>query len=187
MDSENLNDLFENLENRFDIETPNLGHHQRFLNKLVKQDKNNEAFIQTSTSKSKFWKPFIGIAATITLLVSVFIFINQHNSQIDLAEISPKMAQTETVFIKVFTNELSKINSEETPEYQELIVDALYNIKVIEEDYNQLVIGLKESPNDQLIMSAMILNFQSRIDILQDVMQKIEEAKKSIKNKQIII
>ena len=56
-----------------------------------------------------------------------------------------------------------------------------------EEDYNQLVIGLKENPNDQLIMSAMILNFQSRIDILQDVMQEIEKAKKSSKNEPTII
>ncbi|MCF7569157.1 hypothetical protein L3X37_12400 [Sabulilitoribacter arenilitoris] len=187
MSNNNLNDLFENLENRFDVETPNLGHQQRFFNKLVKQNKNNEVYIKTLTSKSKLWKPFIGIAASFALLVSVFVFINQHNSQIDLSEISPEMAQTQTVFTTMFNNELSKINSEEMPEYQDLIVDALYNIKVIEEDYNQLIIGLNENPNDQLIMSAMILNFQSRIDILQDVMQEIEKAEKSTKNEPNII
>mgnify|MGYP000454043265 CR=1 FL=1 len=98
MSNDNLNDLFENLENRFDVEAPNLGHQQRFLNKLVKQRQNGEVFVEASISKSKFWKPFIGIAASIAILVSAVSFINQSNSQLDLAEILPEMAQTETVF-----------------------------------------------------------------------------------------
>lgn len=187
MSTDNLNDLFENLGEDFDVETPNLGHEQRFLNKLVKQNQNGQDFNrQVSTSKSKLWKPFIGIAASVAIIVSAFMFLNNNNVEIDLSEISPEMAQTQTLFTVAFTNELSKVNSEEMPEYQDLIVDALYRIKVVEEDYKQLVIGLKESPNDQLIISAMILNFQSRIDILQDVMQEIEE-KKSIENEPTII
>ena len=185
MSSENLKKLFKNLEQGLDIENPNLGHEQRFLNKLVKQ--NEQGFSKTSNSKRFSWKPFIGIAASIVLLISVFMFTTKGNSEIDLAKISPEMAETQTLFTSIFTNELSKINSEEMPEYQDLIVDALYKIKVIEEDYNQLVIGLKESPNDQLIISAMIINFQSRINVLQEVMQQIEEAKLSNNNKPTII
>lgn len=187
MSNDNLNDLFKNLENRFDVEAPNLGHQQRFLNKLVKQNEKGQGHNKPLISKSKLFNPLVGIAASVLILVSIFIFINQRNTEIDLAEISPEMAQTETLFTAVFTNELSKINSEEMPEYQDLIVDALYKIKVIEEDYKQLVIGLKENPDDQLIMSAMILNFQSRIDILKDVMQDIEKEQASTKNEPLTI
>ena len=188
MSTDNLNNLFENLENDFDIEAPNLGHEQRFLNKLVKHNQNVQDINKSvSVSKHSLWKPFIGIAASIALLISVLMFTTNNSSEINLADISPEMAQTQTLFTAVFTNELNKINSEDMPEYQDLIVDALYKIKVIEEDYKQLVIGLNESPNDQLIISAMILNFQSRIDVLQDVMAKIEKAKKSIKNEPTII
>jgi len=180
MHSENLNDLFKNLEQDFDIENPNLGHEERFISKLVKQNK--QGFSTSSNLKRISWKPFVGIAASIALLLSVFIFVSKDDTKIDLAEISPEMAKTQTLFTTIFTNELNKINSEDMPEYQNLIVDALYNIKVIEEDYNQLVIGLKESPNNPLIMSAMIMNFQRRIDILQEVMQNIEDAKLSNNN-----
>ncbi len=34
MSKDNLDKLFENLKNEFDIEIPNLGHQQRFLDKL---------------------------------------------------------------------------------------------------------------------------------------------------------
>jgi hypothetical protein len=67
------------------------------------------------------------------------------------------------------------------PEYQDLIVEAMFKIKVAEEDYNQLVIGLKENPKDQLIISAMMLNFQDRIDVLQDVMEEIKDKETAIK------
>lgn len=185
MSSDNLNDLFKNLEHNLDIESPNLGHEQRFLNKLVKQNKHG--FTKTSYSKQNLWKPFISIAASIVLLISVFMFMTKNDSEIDLAKISPEMAETRSLFATIFTNELNKINSEDMPEHQDLIVDALFKIKVIEEDYNQLVIGLKESPNDELIISAMIINFQSRIDVLQEVMQRIEEAKLDIDNTPTII
>jgi hypothetical protein len=57
----------------------------------------------------------------------------------------------------------------------------MFKIKVAEEDYNQLVIGLKENPKDQLIISAMMLNFQDRIDVLQDVMEEIKDKETAIK------
>ena len=173
MSKNTLENLFKNLENKFDFEEPNTNHNQRFLDKLnTKQE-------SPKISKNRnLWKPLIGIAASIVLLISLFIFTNKGNTTPVLADISPEMAKTESIFMATLTNELSKINSEDMPEYQELIVDALFEIKLQEERYNQLIYGLKENPKDELILSAMILNFQSRIDILQEVMDQIEDLKK---------
>lgn len=182
MSKTTLEDLFKNLENVFDVEVPETGHETRFLNKIEKQEKK---VIKITRSKNSFWKPFIGVAASIVLLVSLFIFNSKKENTIELASISPEMAKTETIFMTVLSKELENLNSEDMPEYQELIVDALFEIKVLEEDYNQLIFGLKEQPDDELILSAMILNFQNRIDVLQDTKDKIEDLKKT--NKQVSI
>lgn len=179
MSKNTLDDLFKNLENDFDTKNPQLGHQERFLNKL------NTKKSTSSLRKNSFWKPFIGIAASIALLVSLFVFSSKENNTIDLASISPEMAKTETLFMASLTKELENLNSEDMPEYQELIVDALFQLKILEEDYNQLILGLKEQPNDKLILDAMILNFQSRINVLQDAKDTIEDLKKT--NNQISI
>ena len=165
--------------NRFDLENPNLGHEQRFLEKLKEQNK--QVSNNASKLKRNLWNPLIGIAASIALLISLFIFNRTNDSEKNLADIPPEIAKTESLFASAFENEISKLNSEEMPEYQDLIVEAMFKIKVAEEDYNQLVIGLKENPKDQLIISAMMLNFQDRIDVLQDVMEEIKDKETAIK------
>lgn len=182
MSKNNIEHLFKNLENDFDAENPNISHETRFLDKLNNKE---DSVIKITRSKKNIWKQFIGIAASIVLLVSLFIFTSKEDQTVDLASISPEMAKTETLFMASLTKELENLNSEDMPEYQELIVDALFQLKVLEEDYNQLILGLKEQPKDKLILDAMILNFQSRINVLQDTKDKIEELNKS--NKQISI
>ncbi|GAA4270025.1 hypothetical protein [Hyunsoonleella aestuarii] len=174
MSKVNIDNLFKKFENDFDIEEPRLNHKQRFLSKLKSQNEANSAI--GFSLKQSFIKPFIGVAASIVLLISLLIFnSNSNNTEINLANISPEMAKTQSLFASNFSNELNKLNSEETPEYQELIVDAIFKIKVVEEDFNQLVIALNENPKDQLILSAMLLNFQERIDIMQETIEKIKE------------
>ncbi|WP_298344203.1 hypothetical protein [uncultured Algibacter sp.] len=179
MSKDNIDSLFKNLENDFDIENPDFGHESRFLQKL-----NTQKSITNHRSKN-IWKPFLGIAASIALLVSLFVFSPKEDTKINLADISPEMAKTETLFMTSLKKELENLNSEDMPEYQEIIVDALFQIKILEEDYNQLILGLKEQPNNQLVLDAMILNFQSRINVIQDTKEKIEVLKKS--NNQITI
>ncbi|WP_298553545.1 hypothetical protein [uncultured Algibacter sp.] len=179
MSKNTLDDLFKNLENDFDTDRPDIGHKERFAQKL-----NIQKSI-SSNRKNSFWKPFIGIAASIVLIVSLFIFTSKKDNTIDLASISPEMAKTETLFMASLTRELENLNSEDMPEYQELIVDALFQLQILEEDYNQLILGLKEQPNDELILDAMILNFQSRINVLQDTKDQIKNLKKT--NNQISI
>jgi len=179
MNKNTLEDLFKNLENDFDTENPNLGHQKRFLNKLNTQNSS-----MNNTNKN-LWKAFIGIAASIALLISLFLFSPKEANTTDLASISPEMAKVESVFTASLSRELENLNSEDMPEYQELIVDALFKLKVLEEDYNQLIIGLKAYPKDELILDAMILNFQSRINVIEDTKEKIKEQNNI--NKQVSI
>jgi arginine decarboxylase-like protein len=174
MKNDNLNTLFKNLEKDFDIETPSLGHQQRFLDKLNRQTKT--VVLNTKPQRS-IWRPLISIAASVAILISLFVGFQQDSSSKDLASISPEMATTQDFFTNAITSELEKLNSEETPEFQDLIVDALFQIKILEENYELLKIDLNDSGNDKRVIYAMIANFQTRIDVLQNVLQHIEDVK----------
>jgi hypothetical protein len=168
--------LFKDLENNFDIENPNLGHRQRFLDRL-----NNEpqkiSFINTLQSH---WKPLMGIAASLVLLSFVFIQFTTGPAMRELASISPEMAETENFFTTTIESELERLNQEISPEYQELIVDALFQIELLEQNYQQLKIDLNESGNDTRVITAMISNYQNRIDLLQNVLDQIEQVKQEL-------
>jgi len=174
MTNDNLNNLFKNLEKDFDVETPGLGHQQRFLDKLNNQ---KDSIVLMAKPQRNFWKPLVSIAASIVLLISLFIGFQIDGNSKDLASVSPEMAKTQDFFTNVITNELEKLNSEETPEFQELIVDALFQIKILEENYEQLKLDLTESGDDKRVIFAMINNFQNRIDLLQNVVEQIDNLK----------
>ncbi len=187
MTKNTLNNLFENLKEDFDIKEPKLGHQQRFLDKL---NNKKETIIDVPKPVRKLWRPLLGVAASIVLLISIFVGIQQNSNSKELASISPEMANTQDFFTNAIISELEKLNSEETPEFQDLIVDALFQIKILEENYSQLKIDLSESGDDKRVIYAMIINFQKRIDLLQNVVEQIDNLKqqniKQNKNSTII-
>ncbi|NNK82368.1 MAG: hypothetical protein HKO92_04530 [Flavobacteriaceae bacterium] len=172
MENENINTLFKDLEGQFDIESPNSGHEERFLNKLE-----NSSKVVNINRKRNIWKPFTAVAASIVLMISVFTFTQNSNTVSDLASVSPEMATTQEFFTNTIASELEKIDEVKSPETQIIVDDAILQISFLEEQYQKLKIDLSESGNDNRVIFAMISNFQSRIEILQSVIEQIENLK----------
>ncbi|NND52544.1 MAG: hypothetical protein HKN54_09055 [Flavobacteriaceae bacterium] len=173
MNTDKLNTLFEDLKDQFDMEEPRSDHEQRFIEKLIA----SQDVAETTAGYSRLWKPILGIAASVVLLVTLAIGFQTNTNEKDLASVSPEMATTQDFFTNTIAAELEKLNTEDSPEFQEIIVDALFQIKILEEDYQNLKLALEESGDDQRVIHAMITNFQNRIDILQNVSEQIEELK----------
>ncbi|MDU8887257.1 hypothetical protein RXV94_13880 [Yeosuana sp. MJ-SS3] len=172
MSKDNLDNLFEQFKNDFDLEEPRTDHKGRFLDKLNTYQKGSE-----KKHKSAFWKPLLGIAATIVLLV-VFSIGNQKNDDTrDLASVSPEMAETEDFFTTTIEVELKKITSESSPVTQLLVDDALKQMKILENDYEKLKKDLSISDDDNRVIYAMISNFQNRIDLLKNTLEQIDTVK----------
>ena len=91
MTKNTLNNLFENLKEDFDIKEPKLGHQQRFLDKL---NNKKETIIDVPKPVRKLWRPLLGVAASIVLLISIFVGIQQNSNSKELVSISPEMANT---------------------------------------------------------------------------------------------
>lgn len=175
MKNDNINQVFKKFQNDFDVEMPNHGHKNRFLEKLKAQNENHDVVI-TKETKS-LWKPFLGIAASILLLITLVFNFNAETGTKDLASVSPEMANTQNFFTAVIAEELEKINSERSPETEALIKDAMAQMEILENQYKQLKIDLTESGNDKRVIHAMIDNFWNRINILKLVLENIEDIK----------
>ncbi|MEJ2584544.1 MAG: hypothetical protein P8Z38_05700 [Robiginitalea sp.] len=94
-----------------------------------------------------------------------------------VAEISPEVSQTSRYFAGLVSIQVQELQKMGSPETEPLIEDTLRQLELLEEDYQKLEEDLVSGGNSKLILSAMIQNFQTRIDLLQDVMVRIEEIK----------
>ena len=166
MKKDTINNLFNNLEGSFDIETPATGHEARFLHKLE-----NEQKVVNINKKTNYWRPFVAVAASIIIMISVFTISQNTNQTTDLASVSPEMATTQDFFTNTIASELEKLDEVKSPETQKLVDDAIFQISVLEKQYVQLRKDLSESGNDKRVIFAMITNFQNRIDIIENVKQ----------------
>ncbi len=171
MEKEYLNNIFENLQGQFDTEEPQVGHQDRFLSRL------NQQSLAQEEPRTSFWKPWMSIAASFLLVAMVFIGFQNNDTKRDLASISPEMETTQTFFTTAINAELAKLEAEQSPEFQDMIVDALFQIELLEQDYQRMRDDLEASGDDKRVIHAMITNFQNRIDILENVMNQINELK----------
>ncbi|WP_338730795.1 hypothetical protein [Mangrovimonas cancribranchiae] len=165
---DDLEQLFSNLKGDFDIESPRKEHQKRFMKKLQHQEQDK--------SKTPFfsWKPLASIAAIVTLIFTVAVLNNNTQEAVSLANVSPEMAQAENFFTATITAELKKLNQAKNPETTLIIKDAMLQLDKLEHEYEKLKTDLAKSGQDQRVIYAMISNFQSRIDILQNTLKQID-------------
>ncbi len=170
MKKNEIDTLFGRLDGSFDINETPTGHQKRFLDKL------NEIELP-AVKKLNWWKP-LSIAASIAIIVAVgSMFLTSDSVETDLASVSPEMKVTQSFFTKTINKELQTLRSLNNPDAKGLVDDALEQIDILEKQYEGLKKGLAESSNDKRVIYAMISNFQNRIDLLEQVIEKIEETK----------
>lgn len=183
MKKDNIDNLFDSLKGTFDLEEPSNGHQLRFLEKL---NTANGSKTLPQTKNNTFL--FLAIAAGLILFFSLgVVFFNATPSiNEQVVEISPEISKTEFYFANIIEKEIIKLESEKSPETKKIIEDTLIQIQKLDNNYKKLESDLINGGNSKLILSAMITNFQTRIDLLQDVLNQIELIK-NIKNENTII
>ena len=179
MEKDNIEELFNKLQGEFDVEEPIQGHQQRFLAKL----NTSQGVVIMAPKRKLSWLKYTSIAAAVTLLLTVgFLQLNSTNT-IDeqVAEISPEASKTEFYFASLIEEQIKELNSEKSPETEKIIEDTMSQLKKLELNYSKMEQDLVNGGNSKLILSAMITNFQTRIDLLKEVMIQIETIK-NLKN-----
>ena len=180
MHKDTIDNLFDNLKGEFDINEPSLGHELRFLDKLKE---NGVVSDDSKRSSGINWKPFLAIAASLVICLSVFMTIQNEPEALDLASVSTELSETQDFFTATIENELKKLNQERSPLTEGIITDALKQVQFLETNYQNLKTDLTEGGNDQRVIYAMITNFQNRIDMSNTVLEQIETIKELKINK----
>ncbi|WP_297795149.1 hypothetical protein [uncultured Eudoraea sp.] len=186
MKDDQIEEMFKSLEGAFDTKEPEAGHEQRFLKKLSGEN----GVVRLIPKKNSWWRP-LSIAASIMLLFAVgaSLYTNQPTIDEQLAEISPEVSQTQFYFASLIEDQIKELEKENTPETKKIVDDAMVQLNKLETNYKKLEQDLLNGGNSKLILSAMITNFQTRIDLIQEVMDKIENIKtyKTFDNENITI
>ncbi|WP_158976323.1 hypothetical protein [Cellulophaga sp. L1A9] len=180
MKKDNIDDLFEHLKGGWDTEEPKNGHELRFLEKL-----NTINDVKSLPVKKGNSFKFLFIAASLLLVFGLgFLFVNQSYSiNEQVVALSPEISNTEFYFANVIEQEVKKLQNENSPETKKIVDDTMIQLSKLEKNYKSIERDLINGGNSKLILSAMIVNFQTRIDLLDDVLQQIEEIKNIKKNK----
>ena len=179
MKKDNLQVLFDKLQNDLDFAEPANGHQQRFLD-ILNKSKGVETI---PTERKHSWIRIFSIAATIAILLSIGIAKFNTSSSIEekVAQISPEASKTQFYFASLIEEQVKELNSEKSLENERIINDAMIQLKKLETNYSKMEQDLLNGGNSKLILSAMITNFQTRIELLNEVMIQIENIK-TIKN-----
>lgn len=161
--NDNLDQLFEKFENQWDVQEMNSDHQLDFLNKL-----NNKK------RPKKNYYAVLGIAASIVLLLGISVFYNNEKPK-EYKFASKETKRTDSIFSILIDNELVKLEEKSSPENEQIIKDALKQMKVFDTDYQKIINELEKNGENKQIIYAMISNLQTRISFLQTVLQRIEE------------
>ena len=173
--NKNLDELFNRFSGQWDTEEPNLGHQERFIDRLSGRKK--------SKRKGLLYRFALPAAAAVALLTGILFTYNQSGgTDVQVAAISPKTAQTQMYFASIIEKELAKVEKENSPETKKLVQDALYHMQELERDYEKITHELAEKGENKQLIHAMITNLQTRISFLEDVLTKIENIKQIKEN-----
>lgn len=184
---DNLEKFVKNNREAFEDHEPSSDLWKKIAAKTAKKDNDFVAKI-INFSKQKFT---LGIAASIAILLTISYlafnygrFVSQNS---DIMVMSPRYAKELTQFASLIEEkrEELKVLEQENPQlYHQFDAE----IKILDQNYQQLRGQLPKNPNQEDLLKAMIQNLNIQIDLLNqqlEIIQKIKDAKNE-KSKTII-
>ncbi|ARV05196.1 hypothetical protein BTO04_00130 [Polaribacter sp. SA4-10] len=153
-------------KNEFDFQEPNSRHLEHFERKLNHPKKINK------TS----WK-WLSVAASVVLIFGFWLGSKHQKSQMDLADVSPKMEEVQSYFVSTIHQELKNLEKNRNLDTENVIENALEELEELEDNYKTFVTELTNNGKQRKIINAMIKNYQRRLEVLENTVKQIEQIK----------
>lgn len=169
-----IDELFRDLHGTFDTEEPSEGHLDRFMAKL---ESTSSGTPRTKDKKNRWWP--LSIAASLLLLCTLaYNFLGPTPTVAQqLTQISPEISNTGNHFGSLIKEKIKEMQNENTPATEKMIADTMIQLQKLDHDYKKMEQDLLNGGNSKLILSAMVNNFQTRIDLLNEILEQIEKIK----------
>jgi hypothetical protein len=157
------------------------GHEKKFEQRLYKEF--------GASSKKNFSKFYKYAAVALIAVLSTVLVINQTNtvskttsknptqvSTIGLGDVSPDLKTIEEFYLTSIKLELATL--ETSQDHEAMVNSYLEELKIINIAYKELEQDLNEFGVTEEIVNAMINNLQLRLELLQDLKQKLNHLNK---------
>jgi hypothetical protein len=182
-----LKERFEKERSSIDHE-PDMGHRNRFINRLDKEMNHSTEGFQLNVSYQ-----FMRTAAAVAILITSISFAwfwdqssvnTPDNRTMTLADVSEKYKEVEFFYQDQMQEKLSNLASEDNEKGNIIYNEALQKMEQLEVNYIRLEKDLTLNPGNARIVFAMIKNYQLRIKVLETLLQKlnIKETQKTEEN-----
>lgn len=164
----------------FDDREPSEGHLERFSFKLATR-------LHSGRNKKSIL-PYILKAAVITLLVTLsslwtFDHVIRPNLKktMTLSDVSSEYREVETYYVSqvnMIENDIMAIDLD-NPEQKQIMMQELAGM---DSTYAELQKELKANPDDKRIIDAMITHYQTKIEVLNYILNQLREIKEETEN-----
>jgi hypothetical protein len=177
----NIEEIIRNNKQFFDGEEPSEGHFERFSMKL--EIRCGRKVIKRSIV------PYLLKAAVVTLLVTLSSlwtwdhFLRTDRNRMALGDVSPEYREVENYYVhqvNLMENEIVNIDVNGKPEQKELLKKEMRSMDSV---YVQLQKELKANPNDERIINAMIEHYQTKVDVMNYILDQLRAIRNENQNK----
>ncbi len=164
----------------FDDREPSEGHFERFSFKLATR-------MHAGKAKRSIL-PYLLKAAVVTLLVTLsslwtfdhFVRPNLKRTM-SLSEVSPEYREVENYYVQqvnYMENEFTSLDLA-NPEQKEALLNEMASMDSV---YVELQKELRANPNDQRIIDAMIKHYQTKLDVMNYIIEQLRQIKAETEN-----
>lgn len=154
---------------------PNDGHFERFEMKLNKAK---------HTSPMRWIAYASSIAAALVVALLVFVPGPSKSNSFSLSDVSEQYADVENYYTNSINKQIDKIkklaveNGKTNPTIQLLLDD----LEEYDSNYKQLCSELEATPNDERVINALIVYYQSKLDIITKILNELDNQRKIIED-----
>ncbi len=148
----------------FDDDLPE-GHNQRFLDKL------DSSLHETKKSRLNI---YLAVAASIVFLLSVSYIVllssNIFTPDNDLfAGMTPELYETEEYYKNEIIQKMEILSNQDAIDQ-----DVMSDLKDIDKSFRNIKKDLRVNPGDERIISAVINTYQIKLDLLNEILDRIK-------------
>jgi hypothetical protein len=161
----------------FDIEEPERGHFERFLDKQHTRGKRPAEFS---------WRNLLQAAAvTVFLVISSLLLYEKYSGGgggemyaggiMTLSDIDPEYREAEIYYTALINGKYDEIRSFDfqSPQEQALL---LKELSEMDSNFRSLEKELNRERGNQMIINAMIMHYQLQVDIMSDILDQLQRA-----------
>ena len=174
----NLDKIIQENRQSFDSYEPNDGHFERFEQKLLEFNK----------EKKSFNLGYLLKAAAVTILVvlsGLWVYDhtgNKTNNGIALSEISPEYGEVEMYYTHLVNEKYHEINQFQFMDSTQKVM-LMNELNEMDSIYENLKKDLTTNPNDQRVINAMIQHYQLKVEVMNQILNQLQQAKNINKQK----